>query len=277
MHSLLADDGSIYVHCDWKVNGFMKLILDEIFGRGNLRNEIIWYYPDYLQGNVTKGFPRKNDVIMWYSKSINFHFERIKEKLDKPIMRNRVFWNKDTQRMDIVRDENGKIIYDEYSEKYCDTVWQIGQTSVTRSYSNEYLNYPTQKPEALIDRIISASSNEGDLVADFFGGSGTTAAVAEKLRRKWITTDIGRFAIHTSRKRLIQVQRELKKENKPYHAFEVLNLGKYERQHFFGIPIGLSEKEQEKLFEQKQEKYISLIIDGYSATRINGYKMLHGK
>ena len=95
--------------------------------------------------------------------------------------------------------------------------------------------YPTQKPERLIERIINIASKEGDLVADFFCGSGTTAAVAEKLGRKWIVSDLGKFAIHTTRKRLIGVQRQLKKDHLPYRAFEILNLGKYERQHYIGL------------------------------------------
>ena len=107
--------------------------------------------------------------------------------------------------------------------------------------SLENVFYATQKPESLLERILSASSNPGDLVADFFCGSGTTLAVAEKLGRKWIGCDLGRFAIHTSRKRLIGVQRELKKAAKPYRAFEILNLGKYERQYFVGIDPTLPE------------------------------------
>jgi len=114
-------------------------------------------------------------------------------------------------------------------------------------------------------------------VADFFCGSGTTAAVAEKLGRKWIACDLGRFAIHTTRKRMIQVQRELKKDGKPYRAFEVLNLGKYERQFFFGVPANIPLEQQEKLLEAKQEKYVSLILEGYSAQRVQGHKYLHGK
>ena len=101
---------------------------------------------------------------------------------------------------------------------------------------------PTQKPEALLERIIKASSNEGDLVADFFCGSGTTAAVAEKLGRKWIATDLGKFAIHTTRKRMIGVQRELKKKNENYRAFDSAHLGKYERQHYIGVNPNLPEK-----------------------------------
>jgi hypothetical protein len=158
--------------------------------------------------------------------------------------------------------------------KQADDVWEdVGSYTL----GLEKVDYPTQKPEALLERIIKAGSNEGDLIADFFCGSGTTASVAEKLGRKWITCDLGRFAIHTARKRLIKVQRELKNENKTYRAFEVLNLGKYERQFFFGVPANLSEAEQEAMLEQKQEKYIDLILEGYSAQKISGFKMLHAK
>jgi hypothetical protein len=101
--------------------------------------------------------------------------------------------------------------------------------------STEQLDYPTQKPESLLDRIVKASSNDGDLVADFFCGSGTTAAVAEKLGRKWIATDLGKFGIHTTRKRLIGMQREKKAAEQDFRAFEVLNLGRYERQAYLNV------------------------------------------
>jgi len=203
MRELLAETGSIFVHIDWHIGHYMKIILDDIFGKNNFRNEIVWYYPDYLQGNVTKGFPRKNDFILFYSKNEDFKFNRVKEPLDKVKKRNRVFWNKETQKMDIVRDENGKIIYDDHSDKYCDTVWQIGQTSVTRAQSHEYIDYDTQKPSELLRRVIEAGTNEGDLICDFFGGSGTTASVAEKMGRRWVTSDIGKPAAMVMRKRFI--------------------------------------------------------------------------
>ena len=136
--------------------------------------------------------------------------------------------------------------------------------------------YPTQKPETLLERIMQASSNEGDLVADFFCGSGTTPAVAEKLGRKWIACDLGRFAVHTTRKRLIQVQRELKRDDKPYRAFEVLNLGKYERKYFMGINLDLTEDEQRRQLELKHEAYINLILEGYKAKRVEGLRTLCG-
>jgi DNA modification methylase len=141
----------------------------------------------------------------------------------------------------------------------------------------ERLNYPTQKPEALLERIIKASSNEGDLVADFFCGSGTTAAVAEKLGRKWIATDLGKFGIHTTRKRLIQVQRELKVKGKPFRAFEVLNLGRYERQAYLNVGENLSAKKREQALAKKEREFRELILRAYRAEPLANEAFFHGK
>ena len=175
--------------------------------------------------------------------------------------------------------------------------------------SKERIGYPTQKPEALLERIIKASSNEGDLVADFFCGSGTTAAVAEKLGRKWIVSDLGKFAIHTTRKRLIGVQRQLKAEGKDYRAFEILNLGKYERQHYIGTyPLsrhsreacprmleagsgnpenpeldsgsaaGMTREEmQRRMMAEKEAAFVDLILRAYRAEKTDGFATFHGK
>ena len=145
------------------------------------------------------------------------------------------------------------------------------------SQAQERLAYPTQKPEDLIERIIEASSNEGDLVADFFCGSGTTAAVAEKLGRSWIVTDLGKFAIHTTRKRMIGVQRQLKAEGKNYRAFEILNLGKYERQHFIGVNPNLREAEQQRQLAEKEAAFLELILRAYRAEKTEGFNTFHGK
>ncbi|PKL52482.1 MAG: site-specific DNA-methyltransferase, partial [Nitrospira bacterium HGW-Nitrospira-1] len=145
------------------------------------------------------------------------------------------------------------------------------------SQAKERTDYPTQKPEALFERIIKASSNEGDLVADFFCGSGTTAAVAEKLGRKWIVADLGKFGIHTTRKRMIGVQRELKTEGKDYRAFEILNLGKYERQHYIGVNPNLREEEQRKQIEDKEAAFLDLILRAYRAEKTTGFAAFHGK
>jgi adenine-specific DNA methylase len=141
----------------------------------------------------------------------------------------------------------------------------------------ERLGYATQKPEALLERIIQASSNEGDLVADFFCGSGTTAAAAEKLGRKWIATDLGKFSIHTTRKRLIGVQRQLKAAEKDYRAFEILNLGKYERQHYIGLNPNLREEERQKQLEAKEAAFLDLILRAYRAEKTTGFSGFHGK
>lgn len=145
------------------------------------------------------------------------------------------------------------------------------------SQAKEASGYATQKPEALLARVISTSSNEGDLVADFFSGSGTTAAIAEKLGRKWIVSDLGKFAIHTTRKRMIGVQRQLKTEGKDYRAFEILNLGKYERQHYIGVNPNLRAAEQQKQLAEKEAAFVDLILRAYRAEKTEGFATFHGK
>jgi len=137
--------------------------------------------------------------------------------------------------------------------------------------------YPTQKPEQLVQEIIKASSNAGDIVCDFFNGSGTTAAVAEKLGRKWITSDLGKFAIHTTRKRLIGVQRELKAQDKEFRAFEILNLGKYERQLFV---TGIDEIDAKTLNQKelnKEQAFVRLISTAYKAEPVTGFRTFRAK
>jgi hypothetical protein len=163
-----------------------------------------------------------------------------------------------------------------------DTPGQIAQNfwtdiSPINSQAGEALGYATQKPEALIERILKASSNEGDLIADFFGGSGTTAAVAEKLGRKWIATDLGKFGIHTTRKRLIQVQRELKAGGQPFRAFEVLNLGRYERQAYLNVAGRLTGKKKEQALARKEQEFRDLILKAYRAEPLPDTGFFHGK
>jgi DNA modification methylase len=231
MRDLLAEDGSIYVHCDWRVNAFVNVALDEVFGRGFFQNEIIWYYTNKYGVN-SQTFDMFHNTLFWYSKckEVTYHPIRVavKEERKQPLRK----WNKELNKNEWLKDEDGNYLYADSKEKDAGDMWEI---PVINPMAHERIGYPTQKPEALLERIIKASSNEGDLVADFFCGSGTTAAVAEKLGRKWIATDLGKFAIHTTRKRLIGVQRQLKAEGKNYRAFEILNLGKYERQHYVGI------------------------------------------
>lgn len=138
------------------------------------------------------------------------------------------------------------------------------------SQAAERLAYPTQKPEALLERIINTSSNEGDLIADFFCGSGTTAAVAEKLGRKWIATDLGKFSIHTTRKRLIGVQRERKAAEQDFRAFEVLNLGRYERQAYLNVGGRLTPSQKAQALAQKEGEFRELILRAYKASGFGG-------
>jgi hypothetical protein len=138
------------------------------------------------------------------------------------------------------------------------------------SQASEDTGYATQKPAALLERVLTASSNEGDLIADFFCGSGTTAAVAEKLGRKWIATDLGKFAVHTTRKRLIGVQRELKAAEKPFRAFEVLNLGRYERQAYLNVGGRLTGPQKEAALAAKEREFRDLILKAYKATGFGG-------
>lgn len=143
--------------------------------------------------------------------------------------------------------------------------------------ARERTGYATQKPEGLIERIIKTSTCDGDLIADFFCGSGTTLAVAEKLGRKWIGSDLGKFAIHTTRKRMIEVQRDLKANNKDYRAFEILNLGKYERQHFIGINPDLRDEQKQKQLAEKEKNFVTLILSAYRAEPIEGFTTFVGK
>jgi DNA modification methylase len=164
---------------------------------------------------------------------------------------------------------------DEVEGDIVDSVWD--DIPPVNPQAIERVDYPTQKPEALLERIIKASSNEGDIVMDIFSGSGTTEAVAEKLGRKWIGADLGKFAIHTTRKRLIGVQRQLKAEGKDYRAFEILNLGKYERQHYIGVNPNLREAEQRKQLEEKEAAFLDLILRAYRAEKTDGFASFHGK
>ena len=163
---------------------------------------------------------------------------------------------------------------DEEKGEAVGTIWE--DINSVNSQALEDTQYATQKPEALLERIIKASSNEGDIVADFFSGSGTTSAVAEKLNRKWIATDLGKFAIHTTRKRMITVQRQLRGKGKNYRAFELLNLGKYERQHYIGANPNLREEDKQRQLQEKEKHFTSLILHAYKAKSIQGFTTFQG-
>jgi DNA modification methylase len=283
MRDLLAKDGSIYVHCDWRVNSYIRLAMDEIFGKERFNNALSWHYSGWNK-KLSTSFERRHDTILFYSKSstplFNSFFEPWESKEAYVKARKQKVRNEGDGREYVLSDAGGgeriKRYLDEVMEQgvVVDDVWDLDKIN---NSAKEALGYPTQKPITLIERIIKASSNEGDLVADFFCGSGTTAAVAEKLGRKWITSDLGKFAVHTTRKRLIGVQRQLKADNKSYRAFEILNLGKYERQHYIGINPNLREAEQQQQLEAKEAAFLDLILHAYRAEKTDGFATFHGK
>lgn len=192
MRELLSEKGSIYVHIDWHVGHYVKLLLDDIFGKECFQNEIIWHYIKGASGNDR--FGRKHNTILFYSKSEAKIFNR--DAIGIP-------YNPET----LARAQRGEARYNISAEELMERGKNPGDVWMDippiQGNSLENTSYATQKPQALLERIIKASSNEGDLVCDFFGGSGTTAAVAERLGRRWITTDIGKPATLVMRKRFI--------------------------------------------------------------------------
>ncbi len=300
MRDLLAEDGSIYVHCDWRVNSLIRLVLDEVFSTQFYKNEIRWKrQPPRGAKAISKQYARSSDSILYYTKLPSGIWNRQYKGYSEKYIKTKFTHTDDggrVYRIDAIGDyseksiakfrQQGKI-YDYPSGKlglirYLDEAKGEVVTDVwidineVNSQALEGTGYATQKPEALLERIIKASSNEGYLVADFFCGSGTTAAVAEKLGRKWIATDLGKFAIHTTRKRMIGVQRQLKADGIDYRAFEILNLGKYERQHYIGVNPNLREEEQQRQMKQKEEAFIDLILRAYAAEKTDGYAAFQG-
>lgn len=202
MRELLSDKGSIYVHIDWHVGHYIKILLDDIFGKENFVNEIVW---SYRSGGASKktSLPRKHDNIFFYCKnpnnfSINFKTER--QYLEKPFMGSK-------------QDSSGRYYVDTLlRDVFEGAPYIINDTKIEQynmrpvlNLSSERIGYATQKPEGFIKALIEIATNEGDLVCDFFGGSGTTAAVAERLGRRWITTDIGKPSNLVMRKRFIDM------------------------------------------------------------------------
>ncbi len=293
MRDLMHPEGSIYVHCDWRVNAFVRAVMNEVFGVDAFLNEIIWRKGSFFgPSNNLSQFPKNHDSIYLYRNREGWSFNLPRED-----------YQESTLKQYKHQDENGKYRLQElrdYSAQSIDKFRTQGLIADTDSGPKlkQYLNakdgkvvetvwsdinrladvvYPTQKPEKLLERIIQASSNEGDLVADFFCGSGTTAAVAEKLGRKWIATDLGKFGIHTTRKRLIGVQRDLKATGKPFRAFEVLNLGRYERQNYFNVSTNLSAKKKADALARKEREFRDLILKAYRAEPLPDAGFFHGK
>ncbi|MGA9129575.1 MAG: DNA methyltransferase [Terracidiphilus sp.] len=294
MRDLMANDASIYVHCDWRMEGYIRLVMEEVFGRDNFMNTIVWQRDSAAKGakKTARQWSREGDTIIAYKRTDSAHYQSVyKDELT------------DTQLREYMYEEpNGrkfkKVTLGDYSEVSIEAFRRqnlIYKTSSGREYKKYYLDeatfavgsiwtdivnlskgqheqvgYPTQKPEALLDRIIRASSKEGDLVSDCFCGSGTTAVVSERLGRKWICADLGKFGIHATRKRMIGVQRELKAAGKDFRAFEVLNLGRYERQAYLNIGGRLTGAQKAEALAQKEREFRDLILRAYKATPFGG-------
>lgn len=224
MKELLSERGSIYVHIDWHIGAYMKIILDDIFGKNRFLNEIMWCYT--IGGKGSSFYGRKHDTILLYSKSPNYTFNG-KDK-------NVIVQRKLNTHMRTKIDDDGRE-YQEKTDKKSGKIYRyyVDEGKVPEDYwidieqlnreDAERVGYATQKPSKLLTRIIAASSNEGDLVCDFFGGSGTTAAVAEKLGRRWITCDIGKPASLVMRKRFIDQE---------VNPFLYQSIGDYQKEAF---------------------------------------------
>lgn len=215
LREVLADDGSIYVHLDWHKAHYVKVLMDEILGEGNFCNEIVWYYRRW---NIAgKYFARNHDTIFWYTKNKGNHVfnQMYIPKSEKSSAQGKAWKSvigEDGKRRSIQTDEKTKGV------PMPDT-WEI---SMINPVAKERIGYPTQKPEKLLERIIKSSSNNGDLILDCFGGSGTTAAVAEKLGRRWITVDAGKLSIYTIQKRILG--------NESHKPFAVYDAGLYDNE-----------------------------------------------
>ena len=221
MKELLSDRGSIYVHIDWHVGSYVKVLLDELFGKENLINEIIWNYQ--ATGEPSKAYKRKHDNLYYYVKNAKSYIFNESNASENISDFSKSKYNKVDEKgaYKEIRHSDGKV-YRQYIKETMRMrdVWNI---PIINAQAIERINYSTQKPESLLKQIIAVSSNEGDLVCDFFGGSGTTAAVAERLGRRWITCDIGKPASLVMRKRFID------QEVKP---FLYQSIGDYQKEAF---------------------------------------------
>ncbi|MBD5161641.1 MAG: site-specific DNA-methyltransferase [Oscillibacter sp.] len=197
--SVMSETASIYVHLDFNLSHYVKILMDEIFGEENFKNDIIWFYENKPQFGFMKHLPHDYDSILLYTKTdehtLNHQLVPVKAVQKQAV----VSWDPVLKKRIAKRDSNGNIIYEERSEKYMGSVWTL---PLIHPLAKERLDYPTQKPETLLERVLNVSSDENMLVADFFGGSGVTAAVAHKLDRRFIHCDIGLNSIQTTRDRL---------------------------------------------------------------------------
>jgi len=200
LRRVLKPTGSLYLHCDPTASAYLRMLLDAVFKPENFRNEILWHYYNKIHDRRKKLFPKATDTVLFYVKDVNsdFTYHQLKEKRETPVKQ--LARKKVNGKMVNVKGPDGHVVYRLKEDKTMDNVWRI---PCLQPAATERLGYPTQKPEALLDRIILASSNDGDIVMDPFCGCGTTIAAAQKLGRTWIGIDITHLAITLIKKRLI--------------------------------------------------------------------------
>ena len=250
---ILQDDGFICVHLDQKKGHYIKMIMDEVFGENNFVNELIW---SYRSGGASKkvSLPRKHDNILVYRKSEN---ATVNSKIERQYL--------EKQFMDTKIDENGNFysdtllrdVFEGLINTYENGIIKTFNTRPVLNLSTERIDYPTQKPEGLLSLIVEVFSNENDLVLDFFGGSGTTCSVAEKLNRRWINCDIGKYSFYTTQRRFLTIQdsknifNNKQKYGKLAKTFVTVNTGIYDLK---------------KMQELNQDKYIEFVLQLFEVT-----------
>jgi adenine-specific DNA-methyltransferase len=271
IRELLAENGSIYVHLDYHVGHYVKVMMDEIFGYENFRNEIVWN-KGFRGTESKKIYQHSHDIILWYSKGSNYIWNLVGQPYRDEEMKRYNKVDEEGQRYALIkrrRTDNtvyyGRTYPKEEGKRINDV---ISHVAVMSSTTEERLDFGTQKPEELLKNFILASSSPGDIVADFFCGSGTTLAVSEKLGRRWIGCDLSKFAVQVTRKRLLDIHNskdlidEKKKSyGKPTRPFELWNIGNYETVYW----------------QERQDEYLAFMLKLYQTAPLTGFRYLHGR
>lgn len=255
MHELLSDDGSIYVHLDWKKGHYAKILLDEIFGENHFVREIIWDRMNPSGGKAAAdNWIHTHDTIYFYSKSQTKVFNKQYEPYSEKYIAERFVHEDKNGKYRLQGSDNRKQYLHDSKGKALTSVWGIPDINVM---ALEKTGFPTQKPEVLLERIIRASSNEGDIVLDAFSGAGTTAAVAEKLKRRWIAIDISKFSAYTIQKRMLNLRNEIGNTGKEIESkpFTLYNAGLYDFENLKSLPWEDWRFFALQLFEVKDEPH----------------------
>ena len=284
MRKMLSQTGTIYVHCDSTVGHYIRCLMDDVFGPENFRNEIVWHYGK--MSNATRNFPRNHDTILRYTKSDDFKFSPVKNqeseyraRFSRYLTGNQVLYGSvkgSKDRLILGRKKkvsaslgrdlmDSDVLFDFDNERK--TQSDVVYCPIIKGNAGEYLGFRTQKPRRLVETLIEASTQEGDLVLDGFSGSGTTAEAAEQFGRRWICCDFGRWGIHLTRKRLLRLEQ--------CRPFEILNLGKYERRYWLGATFG--ENRGGAMAERAVYEYLAFVLKLYGAAPLAGSEHLHGK